>query len=58
MSQLPAQRVTIRDELKRQKGHDRGMLFEAGLREALIRQGKIKVHQDVINRLIASYKGA
>jgi hypothetical protein len=58
MSKLPEQRVAIRDELKTQKGRDRGVLFEAGLREALIKQGKIKVHREVINRLIASYKGA
>jgi peptidyl-prolyl cis-trans isomerase D len=52
------ERTKTRDELKGQKGRDREALFEAGLRETLIKQGKIKVHQDVINRLIASYKGA
>jgi peptidyl-prolyl cis-trans isomerase D len=58
MAGLAEQRVQIRDQIKSQKGHDRGLLFEAGLREALVKQGKIKIHQDVINRLMASYKGA
>ena len=57
MSKLPEQRATLRDEIKGQKARDRNSLFEAGLREALIKQGKIKIHQDVINRLIASYRG-
>jgi len=57
-SKMAEQRTTIRDELKQQKGRDREMLFEASLREALIKQGKIKIHQDVINRLITQYRGA
>jgi peptidyl-prolyl cis-trans isomerase D len=52
------ERNKIRDELKSQKARDRESLFEAGLRESLIKSGKIKIHQDVINRLIASYRGA
>jgi hypothetical protein len=31
------------------------MLFEAGVKDMLIKQGKIKIHQPVIDRLIASY---
>lgn len=58
MAQFAAQRNSIRDELKTQKGRDREALFEAGLREALIKQGKIKIHKNVIDRLIASYRGA
>lgn len=57
-SQLPAQRTSIRDELKTQKARDREALFEAGLRETLIKQGKIKIHKEVIDRLISSYRGA
>ena len=56
LSKLPEQRVALRDEIKSQKGRDRDSLFEAGLRDALIKQGKIKIHQDVINRLLASYR--
>jgi len=57
MSKLAEQRNAIRDELKTQKGRDRNNLFEAGLREALIKEGKIKIHQDVVKRMIASYQG-
>ncbi|HTS62395.1 MAG TPA: peptidylprolyl isomerase [Candidatus Acidoferrales bacterium] len=56
MSQLPAQRATIRDEIKSQRARDRNMLFEAGVKETLIKQGKIKIHQQVIERLLASYR--
>jgi peptidyl-prolyl cis-trans isomerase D len=57
LSKLPEQRVSLRDEIKSQKARDRNSLFEAGVRDALIKQGKIKIHQDVINRLLASYRG-
>ena len=56
MSQLPAQRATIRDEIKSQRASDRATLFETGIKEALVKAGKIKIHQDVIDRLIASYR--
>ena len=55
LSGLASQRAAIRDQLKGQKENARGSLFEEGVREALIKEGKIKVHQDVIDRLIASY---
>jgi hypothetical protein len=57
MSKLPEQRAALRDSIKSEKARDRNSLFEAGLREALIKQGKIKIHQEVINRLIASFRG-
>ena len=57
LSKLPEQRVALRDEIKSQKARDRNSLFETGLRDALVKQGKIKIHQDVINRLLASYRG-
>jgi peptidyl-prolyl cis-trans isomerase D len=56
MSKLPEERVTIRDDIKSRKARDRNSLFEAGLREALIKQGKIKIHQEVINRLLSAYR--
>jgi len=56
MSQLAAQRSAIRDEIKGRKARDRSQLFEAGLRQSLIKQGKIKIHQDVITRLTANYR--
>ena len=57
MSKLADQRNTIRDDLKSQKARDRSGVFEAGLRDALVKQGKIKIHQDVISRMIAQYRG-
>jgi peptidyl-prolyl cis-trans isomerase D len=56
LSQLPAQRNAIRDEIKSQRARDRNTLFENGVKDLLIKQGKIKIHQDVINRLIANYR--
>lgn len=55
-SLLAAQRTTIRDELKSQRAKDRATLFEAGIKDALVKSGKIKIHQDVIDRLVASYR--
>jgi len=57
LSKLPEQRVSIRDELKSQKGRERNNLFQEGLRQELVKQGKIKYHEDVIKRLMTSYVG-
>ncbi len=56
MSKLAADRATIRDQIKTQKASDRDTLFRAGLKERLIQEGKIKIHQDAINKLIAGYR--
>jgi hypothetical protein len=56
MSQLPAERVAIRDQIKVERAKQRDQLFEAGLKERLIQEGKIRIHQDVINRIIAGYR--
>jgi peptidyl-prolyl cis-trans isomerase D len=58
MAELASQRTAIREELKSRKGRDRSQLFEAGLRQMLIKQGKVKVYQDVVGRLAAGYRGA
>ncbi len=52
---LESQRAGIRDQLKNQKGQARDALFEEGVREALTKEGKVKVHQDVVDRMLASY---
>jgi peptidyl-prolyl cis-trans isomerase D len=57
MSKLAEQRSTIRDQIKSQKAGDRNRLFQEGLRERLIRDGQIKIHQDVVKRLAANYRG-
>jgi peptidyl-prolyl cis-trans isomerase D len=58
LSQLAAQRSVIRDEIKSQRARERNTLFESGVRDTLIKQGKIKIHQDVINRLISNYRSS
>jgi peptidyl-prolyl cis-trans isomerase D len=55
LSELPAQTATIRDDLRQQKTRDRSTMFEVGLKKRLEEQGKLKVHQDVITRLVQSY---
>jgi peptidyl-prolyl cis-trans isomerase D len=57
MSQFAAQRSGLRDELKSKKARERDELFEAGLREQLIKEGKVKIHQSVVDRLVANYRG-
>jgi peptidyl-prolyl cis-trans isomerase D len=54
-SQLASQRGAIRDDLKSRKARDRNSLFEAGVRDALIKAKKLKVHENVLNRLIQTY---
>ncbi len=51
MSKLPEQRVAIRDEIKGQKGRERNGLFDAGVRSTLEKEGKIRIHNDVMLRL-------
>jgi peptidyl-prolyl cis-trans isomerase D len=57
MSMFAAQRTLLRDDLRSKKARERDQLFEAGLREQLIKEGKVKIHEDVVNRLVANYRG-
>jgi peptidyl-prolyl cis-trans isomerase D len=52
---LAAQSAGIRDEIKQQKERDRAQLFEDGLKKRLRQQGKLKVREDVVTRLVKSY---
>lgn len=52
---LPAQSASIRDALKNEREQARGALFDEGVKDQLIKEGKIKIHQDAIDRLISSY---
>jgi hypothetical protein len=58
MSKFADERATIRDQIKSQKAGDRDTIFREGLKERLIREGKIKLHQDAINKLIAGYRNS
>jgi peptidyl-prolyl cis-trans isomerase D len=55
VSDLAAQTAAIRDALRQQKTRDRATLFEDGLKKRLQDEGKLKIHQDVITRLVQSY---
>jgi alkylated DNA nucleotide flippase Atl1 len=57
MSGLATQRAAIHDEIKSHMTQDRNALFEEGVRDSLQKEGKIKVHQEVFNRLITSFQG-
>ena len=57
MSKLAEQRDNIRDEIKMRKARDRESLFEAGVVDTLTKQGVIKPHKPVIERLIGSFRG-
>lgn len=57
MSQFAIQRAGIEAELKDGKNRQRMDLFEDSVRSALIREGKVKVHTDVLNRVVAGYRG-
>jgi hypothetical protein len=58
MAKLADERGALREEIKAQKSRDRNTLFGEGVRKMLIKQGKIKVHEAVIKRLIASYSAS
>jgi hypothetical protein len=57
LAQLPVQRESIVATLKGRKQAQRGELFEDSLRTGLAREGKLKIHEDAIKRLIAGYRG-
>jgi peptidyl-prolyl cis-trans isomerase D len=56
-SQLAAQREALVAALKSRKQRQRADLFEDSLRAGLMREGKLKINEDVIKRLIAGYRG-
>jgi peptidyl-prolyl cis-trans isomerase D len=57
LSQFATERDNIQQQLKSQKATERSGLFEEGLRNQLIEEGEVKIHQDVVDRLVASYTG-
>jgi peptidyl-prolyl cis-trans isomerase D len=58
MSQFASQRDTLLQQVKNAKARERMGLLQEGIRDQLIKEGKIKIHQDVIDRLITSYRGS
>lgn len=55
-STMAGQMQGVREELKQKKQQERVRLFEDGLRDRLTKEGKIKVHQDAIQRVISNYR--
>jgi hypothetical protein len=55
MSNLPALRAEIVDSLKGDKARERNTIFESGLVERLEKEGVVKLHQEVVGRIIASF---
>jgi hypothetical protein len=53
---IAAQTAAIRTELKQAKQRDRATLFQDGLRQRLQAEGKLKIKQDAIDRIIASFR--
>jgi len=51
MSTLAAQTDAIREDIKRTKARERNTLFEDGIRQQLMKEGKIKIHEDVLKRV-------
>jgi peptidyl-prolyl cis-trans isomerase D len=56
ISGLAAQRQKITDDLHQQKTQQRATFFQQGLRESMTASGDLEVHQDVIDRILASFR--
>jgi peptidyl-prolyl cis-trans isomerase D len=56
MSKFPQERDTIVLQLKAKRANDRLSLLQDSVLTELIRRGKVKKHQAVIDRLIAQYR--
>ena len=54
---MAAERDSIVTELKNKKSEERLQLFHDSIVSKLVSEGKVKIHRDVINRILARYKG-
>jgi len=57
MALLPAQRAALEKELRGKKARERNELFSVGLRDQLIKEGKVKIHKKVVDQMAASFRG-
>ncbi len=57
MGAFAANRETIVKDLKDKKAQERRELFYDSILSQLIKEGKVKKHNDAIKRLVASYRG-
>lgn len=58
MGKLAEQRFDLLLKLKQKKAQERKDLFEDGLLEHLKKSGEVKIHQDVVKRLVDAFKNA
>jgi peptidyl-prolyl cis-trans isomerase D len=56
MAGLGAERQKISDDLHQQKTRQRATFFQQGLRESMTASGDLTIHQDVINRILATFR--
>jgi hypothetical protein len=54
---MAAQMAVIRNDLRSKRARERNQVFEDGVRQMLTKEGKIKVNQDAIDRIVAGYRG-
>jgi len=58
MSKLDeASRSALQNEIKAQKGRERMDLFMDSVRNALMHEGKLKINQRAMDRVVESYRG-
>ena len=57
LAQFATQEASMRDELKSKVTRERLALFEEGVRKQLEKEGKVKVQQDALNRLLQGMRG-
>jgi peptidyl-prolyl cis-trans isomerase D len=57
MSKLAEERNQIRETLKGERARERNTMFESGLVDELTREGVVKLHPEVVKRIIDSFRG-
>lgn len=57
LSKLPAERDTIMNQIKERKAQERREMFYDSILAQLIKEGKVKKHNDTIKRLVSAYRG-
>ncbi len=55
---LASERESILMQLKSKKAEERSLLFQDSIMTKLVQEGKVKVHRDVINRILAKQRSA
>jgi peptidyl-prolyl cis-trans isomerase D len=57
LTELAAQRDILLNDLKNRRARDRRALFIDGVIQKLVKEKKVKIYEDSIDRLIAAYRG-